>query len=88
MKQVSIDRLNTVKGVFDTFAKVGAVKPSHSEMMEMASVYKEEFNREVNMYCSACVIEMIQILYNSLERAEKTKPTEVKSEVKPKPKRK
>jgi hypothetical protein len=88
MKQVSIDRLNTVRGVFDTFKKVGAVKPSHSEMMEMASVYKEEFNREVNMYCSACVIEMITTLHNSLVRAEKIAPVEVKEKVKPKAKRK
>ena len=88
MKQTSIDRLNTVKGVFDTFSKVGAVKPSHSEMMEMAGVYKEEFNREVNMYCSACVIEMINTLFNALNRAEKIKPIEVKEEVKPKSKRK
>lgn len=81
MKQESIERLNQLKGVFDTFKMVGAVKPSHSELTEMASVYREEFNRDVNMYCSACVIEMINILFGALERDTKLK---TKSEDKPK----
>lgn len=51
--------------LFSAYENVGAVKPTLAEQNEMARIYKEEFNMNSNLWCTACVIEMIRVLNNA-----------------------
>jgi len=74
MKAENYNQLKAIEGLFITFRKVGAVKPSQVDLQTMARVWNEELNRIVNMYCTPCVIEMIEDLYRLLVQHEKTLP--------------
>jgi hypothetical protein len=74
MKAENYNQLKAIEGLFITFRKVGAVKPSQVDLQTMARVWNEELNRIVNMYCTPCVIEMIEDLYRILIQHEKNPP--------------
>lgn len=56
--------LDAMASTFNAFEMVGAVKPLQADLIEMARIYKEEFNQPTNIWCTSCVIEMIRVLNN------------------------
>lgn len=82
MKQSNYELLRSIEGVFITYAKVSAVKPSQRELKIMIQVYEEEYKHKVNVFCTPCLIEMIRALSN-LMRAHVEELNEQVEEVEP-----
>lgn len=71
MNQSNYEILKKHEGLFMTFKKVGAVRPTSQELDTLEVIYRNECKMILNRYCGACLGEMMNRLSNEIVRYER-----------------